>query len=237
MPPFVVVNNDNGQDEITTKSERSDAKTTSKGKKPKKVKLKVEESEGVVVASKADEEVHKALVSINRINIELPPVPFILGTWNQRSVDAFKVRDLRESIVKHGLSRFDARTWFIAIARSDHLDPACINTNATLGSNAPVLALKLNAEGLPYCKNLVLAGGLHRLTAMEQNVKQAIKLIQDLESAINICNEDDAARIVFEAESGKTVFGLKEELKNANEARKDLQWWGLAIYEEGACFM
>ena len=223
---------DNGSEDDDERMEEdpkpANLKKTSKGKpttqkRPKVPKEKAKESE-------REKKVIAAQFSINVIDLFNPPLEIHFGKWNSRPVSTTEWMKLKAAMTLQDIKPFTPENMMPLVISPRHVDTSCVENNLN-GYKAKTLML--SEEGKREMKKLLMAGGRHRMAAI-----QSIKEDKDNELAMMTAELDKlkgknvtqpkavAKKLANVEEKEKKIAALKEEISK-------LGIWGVILYDQG----
>lgn len=177
-----------------------------------------------------DAKMGAARFSMNIVNILDPPKPLLLGRWNPRELDPKQWRRLKQSMLDQDLKPFNFENMIPIVIERRHVDDTCITTTAN-PSTAPLL--KLSDEGERDLKELVLAGGRHRIQAVKSIRDDRQAELKKLQEKLRKLQKRDPKREGAKEKLDVEVDRLEEEIDDLRRYISTLGPWGVMLYEEG----
>jgi hypothetical protein len=187
----------------------------------------------LVGTDSAPDECVRCLISINRVDILEPPLPWRFGVYNNRARIDKVTGTLAKDMKARKLRPYLDATVLMLIISAEHVDPSCLNPTQIGISDAPFL--KLSAKGREELTHLVLAGGRHRHAAMMIIRDEHTSVIQKLEEEIKAIGVIGNKKALTSKKQGE-LQEATEKLKDTKEHLKTLGHWGVYVYDSRTYF-
>lgn len=171
-----------------------------------------------------------AQFSINMINLFDPPMDIHFGKWNQRLLKPTEWKKLKTAMTIQGIKAFTSDNMLPLVINRRHVDPSCIE-NKLNGYNAKTLVL--SEDGNRELVKLEMAGGRHRLAAIQSIKDDKEKELKKLESQRDTVNKRRAMRPDAVQKKQKDLDGCNQIIAALEEEISKLGNWGVILYDEG----
>jgi hypothetical protein len=176
---------------------------------------------------------HRAIFSLNRINLRKPPLPLTFGKWNSRPLRLKLAKDLLNTMKSQETRPFRLQNMIpIIISRSD-VDPACLNMEIQAVSTSPMLKL---SESGRHKVSLGIAGGQHRYHAIKLATDDVVDEIAKLQDTIRVKElmemETEDSKVKWEAR----VKEMRRVIEEKERFVEGISIWGVILYDEGKAY-
>src|SRR6266550_4613362 len=183
-------------------------------------------------AKHSDEEkkIQASQFSVNFIDLLKPPMPIHFGKWNMRPLVPQEWKKLKTSFTTQGIKSLSSEHMMPLVIKRRYVDESCVDNNAS-GHKAKMLVL--SDEGKRELRQLEMAGGRHRMAAVEgikdekqKDLKQVMKQREALEKK-RVVKEEASEKKKKDLEAyDKRIAKLQGELAGTGQ-------WGVILYDEG----
>jgi len=180
--------------------------------------------------SEEEKKINDARFSINVIDLLKSPKEIHFGKWNSRPLVPQEWGKLKVSLTAQGVKPFSMEHMMPLVISRRHVDLACVDNNVD-GYNAKMLVL--SEEGKNELRKLEMAGGRHRMAAV-QSIKE--DMVDDLDKLKKLRQSAKRKRVTKDEASAKmdeTVKRYDEKIASVEEEISRTGLWGVILYDKG----
>jgi hypothetical protein len=173
---------------------------------------------------------HRAIFSLNRINLRKPPLQLQFGIWNSRPLQLNLAKDLLNTMKSQETRPFRLQNMIpIIISRTD-VDPGCLSMDIQAVSTSPLL--KLSESGRQKV-SLQVAGGQHRYKAVMIATDEAGDQIAKLKDTIRAEEGKEVKSEESRAKWEARVNEMRRVIEEKEQFVEGISTWGVILYDEG----
>jgi hypothetical protein len=173
---------------------------------------------------------HRAIFSLNRINLLKPPLPLKFGNWNSRPLRPNRAKELLDTMKSQETRPYRLQNMIpIIISRGD-VDPGCLSMDFQAVSTSPIL--KLTPTGMTKL-GLGIAGGQHRYHAVKLATAEAEGQIAKLKETITTEEAKDPKGEDAKERRRARLQEMRRSIEEKERLLEGICMWGIILYDEG----
>jgi hypothetical protein len=180
--------------------------------------------------SKDERMVLGAQFSINIIDLFDTPKTIFYGKWNQRPIDSAQWKRLKGSMTLQGMKPFSSENMMPLVISPQHVDPSCIQ-NSMNGYQAKMLVL--SEEGERELTTLDMAGGRHRMAAIQSIKEDKVKALKKLTIKRTSVDKRKVKRPAAVANKEAQLAELEDKIASLEDEISKVGRWGVMLYDKG----
>jgi len=171
--------------------------------------------------------ISEATMGWGKVKINDPAIHFSFGKVNTRKLDERQLKHLRKSLEEEGHIWYKIENMLpLIVADPSWIDETSLTKDVTQG--AKMGSLELTTEGREKMTSWKMAGGQHRVKAIEQILEAKTHDLNQLQKEKRTVSgkRGDGAK------KAATIGRLEEAINAKSRELEDLQYWGVIVYNE-----